>query len=154
MKTIQSRFGEIAYDPADTLLFADGLLGFEELRHFVVMPSKEGSVLFWIQSVEDPQVAFILTDPHNFFLDYHVVPDEKERQVLGIGPDDECLVVNIVTVPPSRKVTVNLAAPILFAPSTNRALQVIIEGNQFSTQTALPEVGPDKKDSEQKQSEG
>jgi len=34
----------------------------------------------------------------------------------------------------------NLAAPILFAPETNRALQVILEGTNFSPQTPLPTV--------------
>ena len=29
MKKIQSRFGEIEYDPENTLLFPEGLIGFE-----------------------------------------------------------------------------------------------------------------------------
>ncbi|MCK4691476.1 MAG: flagellar assembly protein FliW, partial [Desulfuromonadales bacterium] len=84
--------------------------------------------------------AFILTDPTGFYFDYKVVPDGRERQKLGIDEDGECLVVSVVTVPPDRKITLNLAAPILFAPATNRALQVIMEGTNFSSQTPLPEV--------------
>lgn len=140
MKKIQSRFGEIEYDPANTLLFPTGLIGFEDLRHFIVMPNEKEGPLFWIQSVEDPQVAFVLTDPTNFFLDYAVVPDSREREKLGVGDKDPCLVVSIVTVPPDRKITLNLAAPIFFAPTTNRAIQVILEGTQFSPRTSLPEV--------------
>ncbi len=139
-KTIQSRFGEIEYDPDNTLLFPEGMVGFEELRHFVVMPNEKDGPLFWIQSVEDPQVAFVLTDPTYFYFDYEVLPDGRERQKLGIGEKDECLVVSVVTVPPDRKITLNLAAPILFAPETNRALQVILEGTRFSPRTPLPEV--------------
>jgi len=140
MRKIQSRFGEIEYDPANTLLFSEGLVGFEDLRKFIVMPNKKEGPLFWIQSVEDPQVAFVLTDPTNFFLDYKVVPDGNERKKLGIKEDEDCLVVSVVTVPPDRKVTLNLAAPILFAPTTNRALQVILEGTNFNTRTPLPEI--------------
>ncbi|MBN1958821.1 MAG: flagellar assembly protein FliW [Desulfuromonadales bacterium] len=140
MKTIQSRFGEIEYDPENTLQFPEGLIGFENLRDFVVMPNEKEGPLFWIQSVDDPQLAFILTDPTNFYYDYKVVPDGRERQKLGIDENDDCLVVSVVTVPPSRKITLNLAAPILFAPRTNKALQVILEGTQFSPQTPLPEV--------------
>ena len=75
-----------------------------------------------------------------FYFDYKVAPDSRERQKLGIDEDGECLIVSVVTVPPDRKVTLNLAAPILFAPETNRALQVILEGTNFSPQTPLPEV--------------
>lgn len=140
MKKIQSRFGEIEYDPDNTLEFPEGLVGFENLRHFVVMPNEKEGPLFWIQSVEDPQVAFILTDPTNFYYDYKVVPDGRERQKLGIDDDGECHTVSVVTVSSERKVKLNLAAPILFAPSTDKALQVILEGTQFSPRTPLPTI--------------
>ena len=140
MEKIQSRFGEIEYDPDNTLQFPEGLVGFEALRAFVVMPNEKEGPLFWIQSIDDPQVAFILTDPTGFYFDYKVVPDGRERQKLGIDEDGECLIVSVVSVLADRKITLNLAAPILFAPETNRALQVILEGIQFSPQTPLPQV--------------
>jgi len=140
MEKIQSRFGEIEYDPKNILLFPEGLVGFEDLREFVVMPNEKEGPLFWIQSIEDPQVAFILTDPTNFYFDYKVVPDGQERKKLGVKNDSECLIVSVVTVSADRKVTLNLAAPILYAPASNRALQVILEGTTFSSQTPLPSV--------------
>ena len=140
MEKIQSRFGEIEYDPDNTLLFPEGLVGFEDLRKFVVMPNEKEGPLFWIQSVEDPQVAFILTDPTGFYYDYKVVPDGREREKLGIDESGDCLIVSVVSVSSEREITLNLAAPILFAPETNRALQVILEGTNFSPQTPLPTV--------------
>ncbi len=137
MKKIESRFGEIEYNPDNTLLFPEGLIGFENLRQFVVMPNEKEGPLFWIQSIEDAQVAFVLTDPTQFYYDYKVVPDGRERQKLGISEDDDCHVVAVVTVPIDRNITLNLAAPILFAPKTNRALQVVLEGAKFSTRTSL-----------------
>ncbi|RLB68937.1 MAG: flagellar assembly protein FliW [Deltaproteobacteria bacterium] len=138
MEKIQSRFGEIEYDPDNTLQFPEGLIGFEDLRNFIVMPNEKEGPLFWIQSVDDPQVAFILTDPTDFYYDYRVVPDEREREKLGIDETEDCLIVSVVSVSSERKITLNLAAPILFAPETNRALQVILEGTNFSSQTPLP----------------
>lgn len=138
MEKIQSRFGEIEYDPENTLEFPEGLIGFEDLRHFIVMPNEKDGPLFWIQSVEDPQVAFVLTDPIGFYYDYKIVPDDNERQKLGIDEKADCHVLCIVTVPEDLKVTLNLAAPIVFAPETNSALQVVLEGTKFSSQTPLP----------------
>ncbi len=139
MKTIVgTRFGDIDYDPATTLCFPEGLIGFGHLREFVVMPQTKPGPLFWIQSVDDPALAFVLTDPCGFFLDYAVAPDAGERRKLGLGEEDECLVLAVVTVPPDRRITLNLAAPILFAPRTNRALQVILEKTNWQTRTPLP----------------
>ncbi len=140
MKKIMTRFGEIEYDPEKTIHFPEGLIGLENLRDFIVMPNRKQGPLFWIQSVDDPDLAFVVTDPTNFFLDYRVLPSEEERRKLRISESDDCFVLSIVTVPPSREITLNLAAPLLFAPKTSRALQVILENTPYDTKTPLPET--------------
>lgn len=138
MEKINTRFGEVEYDPANLLHFPAGLIGLPNLRSFIVMPNKKQGPLFWIQSVDDPDMAFVLTDPSNFFLDYSVLPDRNERQHLGIGDEDEFFSLVVVTVPPDQNITMNLAAPILFSPKTNRAIQVILEDTKYQTKTPLP----------------
>ncbi len=138
MKTIKTRFGEVEYDPANLLHFPAGMIGFPTLHDFIVMPNKKEGPLFWIQSVDDTAIAFVLTDPSNFFLDYIVVPDDSERNSLQINKDDECFILSVVTVPQDQKITLNLAAPILFSPKTNRAIQVIIENSDYKSKTPLP----------------
>lgn len=138
MKKIQTRFGEVEYDPENLLIFPAGLIGFPTLHSFIVMPNKKQGPLFWIQSVDDPDIAFVLTDPTNFFLDYKAEPDNAERNSLQISPEDECYVLSVVTVPPDQKITLNLAAPIFFAPKTNRAIQVILENTEYQSRTPLP----------------
>ena len=139
MKKLNTRFGTIEYDPEKLLHFPAGLIGLPTLHDFVVIPNKKEGPLFWIQSVDDPEMAFVLTDPTNFFLTYKVAPDESERNTLRIGEEDECFVLSVVTVPADQKITLNLAAPILYAPKTNRAIQIILEGTDFKTKTPLPE---------------
>jgi len=138
MEKINTRFGEVEYDTENLLHFPAGLIGLPNLRHFVVMPNKKEGPLFWIQSVDDPDIAFVLADPTNFFLDYLLEPDTSERQSLHIDDNDECFVLTVVTVPPDQNITLNLAAPIFFAPKSNRAIQVIMEGTGYSSKTPLP----------------
>ena len=138
MKKIVTRFGEVEYDSANLLHFPAGLIGLPNLRNFIVMPNKKEGPLFWIQSIDDPDIAFVLTDPTNFFLDYLLEPDTSERQSLHIDENDECFVLTVVTVPPDQNITLNLAAPIFFAPKSNRAIQVIMEGAAYSSKTPLP----------------
>jgi flagellar assembly factor FliW len=140
MKKITSRFGEIEYDPENLLTFPAGMIGFPTLHKFIVMPNKKKGPLFWIQSIDDPQVAFVLTDPTNFFLDYGVIPDESERTDLHADAEETCFVLTVVTILPDQKITINLAAPVIFAPSSNRAIQIILEDSKFSSQTPLPTV--------------
>jgi flagellar assembly factor FliW len=138
---IMTRFGEVEYDPENLLRFPEGLIGFEDLRDFIVMPNAKEGPLFWIQSVDDPAVAFVLTDPTNFFPDYVALPDRNEQKKLGMGEQGECYALTIVTVHPDRQVTLNLAAPVLFSPGSNRALQVIVENAQYQSRTPLPGAG-------------
>ena len=138
MKKITTRFGEVEYDPEKIIHFPEGLIGFELLRDFIVMPNVKDGPLFWIQSIDDPQIAFVLTDPTNFFLDYRVQPGKKEKAALGIENGDEYFALSVVTVQVGGTVTLNLAAPILFLPKNNRAMQIILEDSRYTTKHALP----------------
>jgi flagellar assembly factor FliW len=140
MESITTRFGIVEYDPAQVLLFPEGLPGFEVLRRFLVMPNPTDGPFFWIQSVEEGEVALILTDPTNFFPDYAVRPDREELARLGIGENDECHALTVVTVREDKSVTFNLAGPILFAPKTNRAIQVVLQNSVYSSREPLPRV--------------
>lgn len=138
MRKIETRFGEVEYDPENLLHFPAGMIGFPNLHHFIVMPNKKEGPLFWIQSVDDPDIAFVLTDPSNFFPNYKVIPDTSERNALQIEENDDCFTLAVVTVPQDQKITVNLAAPILFSAATNRAIQVILEDTDYKSKTPLP----------------
>ena len=140
MKTIDTRFGEVEYDPSNVLHFPEGLIGLDQLKHFLVMPNKKDGPLFWIQSVDDPAFAFVVTDPTQFFVDYLVVPDAKEREKLGIDENGACFILAIVSISTEKKISLNLSGPLLYAPETNRGLQVILEDVRYNTQTPLPEI--------------
>ncbi len=122
MKKILTRFGEVEYDENKLLHFPSGLVGLPNL---------------------DPQMAFVLTDPTNFFLDYRVLPEKEDRDMLQIKEGDECLTLVVVTVPEDLNITLNLAAPILYSPDKNRAIQVILDDANkkdiWSTRTPLPD---------------
>lgn len=135
---ITTRFGEVEYDPANLLHFPEGLIGLESLHDFIVMPNAKEGPLFWIQSVDESAIAFVLTDPTSFFPEYQVLPDKNERQRLNMAEQDDCYVLSVVTVSPQQQITLNLAAPLLFAPASNRALQVILESPQYQSRTPLP----------------
>lgn len=140
MKTINTRFGEVEYDPSHLIHFPEGLIGLDQLKNFLVMPNQKQGPLFWIQSVDDPAFAFVVTDPTNFFLDYAVLPDAEERRKLEIAEGGTCFVLAIVTISSNKEITLNLSGPILYAPETGKGLQVILEDPRYDIRTPLPKV--------------
>ena len=140
MNTLQTRFGEVSYEADQILQFPEGLIGLDRLQRFLVMPNRKEGPLFWMQSVDDPDFAIVVTDPTHFFRDYLLAPDEREREKLGIDADGACHALAIVSIGDSREITLNLSGPILYAPATNRGLQVILDDPRYSTRTPLPTV--------------
>ena len=140
MNTLQTRFGEVSYEADQILQFPEGLIGLDQLQRFLVMPNRKEGPLFWIQSVDDPDFAFVVTDPTHFFRDYLIGPDERERAKLGIDADGACHALAIVSISENREITLNLSGPILYAPATNRGLQVILDDPRYDTRTPLPTV--------------
>ena len=138
MKTVRTRFGDVEYHPDKTILFPKGLLGFESLREFMVMPAENEDPLICLQSLEDPQVAFLMVDPQRYFPEYRIDLGEKEAGVLGLGQDDDYCLLTMITVLQDQSVTLNLVAPVLYAPRTQRALQIVLENTEYSVRTPLP----------------
>lgn len=138
MAQIETRFGWIEYTPEEIVHFPEGLVGFEQLEHFVVMPREEDEPLVCLQSVDEGAFAFLLADVGHFFPSYTVRVAQAERQILGVGGDAPIVVLAMITVHGDDSITVNLAAPVLYAPDTKCAFQKVLETTEFSTRTPLP----------------
>lgn len=139
MKTMESRFGPVSYHPENTVLFPKGLLGFETLREFIVMPRESDDPLVCLQSLEDSQVAFLTVDPKYYFPDYAVSVGKEDAEVLGMSHEDGTCLLTMITMHPDQSVTLNLVAPIVYLPRTQRALQIVLERTEYSVRTPLPE---------------
>lgn len=145
MKTVDTRFGPIQYDPNQTIVFVEGMVGFEHLKHFVRMPTDEDDFLVCLQSVEDGSVAFLLVDPLRYFPNYAVSVPDTDKARLGITcqnspPRDELLVLTTITVHQDQSITLNLAAPVLLAPGSNLAMQIVLEDGTYSSRELLPGI--------------
>ena len=49
-----------------------GLLGFPNQNRFALIQTGTENYFFWLQSLDDPNLAFVVTDPTIFFKDYDV----------------------------------------------------------------------------------
>ena len=58
-----SRFGAVSITDEDVIHFPEGLLGFNELRRFILLDDPIDEIFAWLQSCEEPGIAFPLLEP-------------------------------------------------------------------------------------------
>lgn len=128
--TIETRdFGSMELDENALLEFRAPVFGFETLSRFVLLSDDEtGPGLLWLQSLENPEVCFILLDPEELSLDYQ---PEIARNVLDLLQLEDAPIVRVIAVVPAdfQQATVNLKSPIVINPKNRWAAQVILDAD-------------------------
>lgn len=134
-----TRFGLIEYSPEDLIHFPAGLLGFPELKDYIVIPLEANPAFFWLQSVQDGQIAFLITDPFLFFPDYQIELSESLKKELGITRREQVVVYTIVTIPATgvKDMTTNLVGPLVINMKNRRGAQYVLGGNEYRTKHRL-----------------
>lgn len=135
-----TRFGVVEVKENNVIRFVDEIPGFPGAEKFVLIPHAEDSPFSWLQSVEMPEIAFVVTNPWLFFENYEPVIGEGDLDILeSEGELDENLVVlSILTIPNDpHKITANLKAPVIINSSNNTAKQVILVNEDYLTKHPL-----------------
>lgn len=126
-------FGVIEIDGRDVVRFPDGLPGFENVREFVILDSSGGESPFkWLQSVDEPELAFAIVNPFSIKKDYNIEVKQEAVEDLGIESQADVAVYAIVVVPGDiSRVSMNLKAPIIINTKNNKGSQVILDTDKY-----------------------
>jgi flagellar assembly factor FliW len=139
-KTIQtSRFGEIEIDETKLIQFISPILGFDAHTQYVVLDHDPDSPFKWLQAVDDPALAFVITDPKLFQLAYDFPISPETLTALGVQLKSHLMILTIVNIPEENpeQMTANLLGPILLNTTTMTALQVVLSETEYSTRARL-----------------
>src|SRR6185437_16288742 len=93
-----SRFGAISITPEDVLNFPEGLLGFNEMRRFVLLDDQADEIFAWLQSCEEPGIAFPLLEPELFAANYKVQLTKHDLEILGLKSHEGLRTFTIITI--------------------------------------------------------
>src|SRR5688572_15428241 len=141
MEIQSTRFGTINVDGDALLTFPRGLIGMTDLARFaLVRPAAPEGQFYWLQSVEDPTVAFLVCDPNRFFKDYHVSIREETQADLDLADakDGQMLVIcNRV----GEWVTGNLQGPLVINTRTRLGQQVVLTEKKWTCRQPLLKLG-------------
>jgi flagellar assembly factor FliW len=126
---------KLALDAKDAIVFPEGLVGQPTWRRFVLVDDNADCPIRLLQSLDDPDACFLVTDPRLIFSGYDVRYSETDVEALEI--DDRSAPVILCTLrvwPEGQKVTANLLGPLVMNPKTRIAKQLVLVESPYSTQ--------------------
>jgi len=129
---VKSRvFGELEVSEENIIFFEEGIPAFENLKKFVIV-KEDQSPFYWLQSVEDKDIAFVIINPFEIKPDYEFdLPDEIVNK-LEITSAEDVAVFCIVVIPEDVKQTrVNLKAPVIINVNKRKGMQYLLDDERY-----------------------
>lgn len=142
MLIVQSAmYGELKVREDEIVTLVQGMPGFEGYTRFAVIRLEEEGPFRVLQSLEDPDISFIIANPYYFFADYDIGLTEAVQEELSIQRTEEVEVWSVVTANEHIKdATINLMAPLIVNGAKRVGKQVILHESGYRVrQRLLPE---------------
>ena len=133
MKIDTAKFGEIEVDESRVFNFVLPIIGFDELSKFIILDTNQEALFKWLQSVEDPTLAFPIISVAALEFDYSVDLSDSVISALSITSAEHLLVMNITSIPQDNPegTTINLLAPLIFNLENQTAGQIVLSGSGY-----------------------
>lgn len=100
MRIETTRFGAQDVKQDSIIHFPDGLLMDSKVKDFKLFHKEDaepGPVVFWLQSVENPDKAYTIIDPSLVGFSYEVALPDEDYNLLDSSNTDEIAVMVIIT---------------------------------------------------------
>lgn len=127
------RFGQLTISEQEIIQIPQGILGFPELKRFCLVDPADDTLILWLQSLENPEIAFPVLEPKVFRTEYAVRLSAAELRELKLENINQSAVFSILTIPSdATQMTANLKAPIVINLKAQLARQVVLQENEYS----------------------
>ncbi|MDA8165608.1 MAG: flagellar assembly protein FliW [Desulfobacteraceae bacterium] len=128
-----SRFGEIEVAAGKVIHMTSPFLGFPGSHRFLLRPHAENSPFMWLQSLDEPQLAFVVIRPALIRPDYQPPLPAAARRELRLRSGDVHDLLLILTIPEGKpeKMTANMLGPVAINISERLAKQVLLDPNRY-----------------------
>lgn len=134
MNITTNLFGEVEVDESKIICFAQGIIGFPDLKRFMLIHDveDEDKKISWLQSVDEPGFALPVIDPLVIDEGYNPEIEDELLAPLNIEDASQILVVTTITVPSDiTKMTANFKAPMIINAANLKAAQIIVEDEKY-----------------------
>jgi flagellar assembly factor FliW len=140
MEIETTRFGRMEVNDQRIVTFPKGLLGFPAHQRFALIQTSEENYFFWLQSMDEPALAFVVTDPGIFFKDYEFVLKEETQQALQLT-DMGFAQVFVICNKVGEWLTGNLQGPLVINAQNRSGEQIVLNDKQWTTRQPLLRLG-------------
>jgi len=139
IKASTARFGEITVPAEDVLHMPLGMIGFPGLQRFVLVKHRPDSPFQWLQSLDAPDVAFVVVSPLLFDPQYNLHLGESETRLLRMTKPEQVDILVVVNIPHGQpqKMTGNLRAPVVINSEARLAAQIVLEHSDYDLRCPL-----------------
>lgn len=121
--------------PPQLHFIEQGPLGFEDLVSFELEVYAPDTPFYWLRSLEDPDVAFLVMEPGYFIDDYAFELGDETLKSLQISDANEVGVLVLLTVPKNPlEMTANLLGPLVFHRHQQKCKQVVLDAETYPLQ--------------------
>ncbi len=128
------QLGSIKVETDRITTFHEGLIGFEELKRFVIIDLEEYKPFQWLLSIDDPDISFPIISPILVIDEYSPAISIAEAYNLGEFQDQDLLLYAIVTIRPElKKVSANLKGPVIVNIKQGLGQQIVLDDDRYST---------------------
>ncbi len=128
-----SRFGRVEFQTEDVLTFPEGLLGFADLRKFVLLDDPSDEIFAWLQSCEALDIAFPVLEPELFSEAFKITLSKNDLELMQMKTLERARYFCIVTIPDDpTQMTANLKAPIIVNRDARIARQCVLQDNNLA----------------------
>lgn len=141
MKIFSKRFQtELEFDDSLVITMPQGLMGFPDSKRFCILElDDEGSPFKWFHDIDDTSIALLITDPYQFFPEYH--PNILQTHIAELKIDEieeDLMVFTIVKVSKGGvEAFTNLRAPVIVNAKTKTARQIILDQDEYAVKTTI-----------------
>jgi len=127
------RFGKIIISQGEKINFPEGLLGFSQYTDFCLVDPQDDTLILWLQSIQEPSLAFPVLEPKIFYPSYIVRLSALELRQLQLSNINESVVFSVITIPSDvTQMTANLKAPLAVNLKNQIGRQVVLQENEYS----------------------
>lgn len=141
MQVRTTRFGTLDISEDRVIVFPKGLLGFPRCTRYCLLEPNDDACFFWLQSLDEPSLAFVVTDPGLFVSDYNVPVRPEQMQDLSITREEDAQVFCIVNKV-DQQLTANLQGPLVVNSVTRLGEQLVLAEKRWTTRHPLMSLAP------------
>jgi flagellar assembly factor FliW len=117
MEITTKQFGKIEFEEDRIIKFDSGLVGFEELKSFLLI-KQDDELFFWLNSIDEPEMAFPLFGIRVLDESYPLTDQAEPFGIVTLNSDP-------------AKVTINLKAPVYINQDEKIGEQKILDNEEY-----------------------